>query len=150
MFQLTFLLLNSEKEQECLFYGLKINSFWFVTYISFFLFKMNFSLNHTSPTMFKFTSVFRVSSYSLSVVFYDMTKMKQNQNISCYKFIISLVWNRNSCKIGFFWLFLSLSLRDLYIINMVNSYSNFYHLGKTGATFLSFLLFVFATLYPMI
>ena len=90
MLDLTFLLLNSEKEQECLFYGLKVNSFWFVT-ISFFLFKMNFSLNHTSSTMFKFTSVFRVSSYSLSVVFYDMTKMKQNQNISCYKFIISLV-----------------------------------------------------------
>ena len=149
MLDLTFLLLNIEKEQECLFYGLKVNSFWFVT-ISFFLFKMNFSLNHTSSTMFKFTSVFRVSSYSLPVVFYDMTKMKQNQNISCYKFIISVVRNRNSCKIGFFWLLLSLNLRDLYIIDMVNSYSNFYHLGKTGATFLSFLLFVFATLYPMI
>ena len=79
---------------------------------------------------------FTVSSYSLSVVFYQTTKTEQNQNMSCYIFIILLVWNKNTWKIVFLWPLLSLMLRDLRIIDMVKSCSNFlnfYHLWKTDA-----------------
>ena len=113
-----------------------------------------------NSTFFKFYFSFHRSSYSLSVVFYVMIKMKQNQNIYCYSFTISLVWNKKPYKADFFWHFLTPSshMRDLKIIDMFKSSFErglvtlkrlrFYHLWINYAvTFLPVLLLELVILY---
>ena len=127
--------------------GIEINSFGLLRYLYLF-FKPNFSLNYISSNQscLSFTLVFTVFLFSLSVDLYEMIKAEQNQNISCYSFVISLVGNKKISKS----LLVALILTEP-LIYMVTSYSNFYLLWKSDTdTFLSFLLFEFAMLYPMI
>ena len=62
-----------------------------MTYLSHLIFKLNFGVNCTNSTLRKF--YFCYHSIMLSVVYYEMKKMDKSQNISCYSFIISFVWN---------------------------------------------------------
>ena len=49
-----------------------------------------------------FCFIFAVSLYSFSIVLYDTIKMEQNENISCYSFIILHILDKNLAKTNLF------------------------------------------------
>ena len=61
----------------------------------------------------------------LFVTYLSCSLLKMNCGVNCI-----LVWNKEVSKIDFFWPLLSLSLRNLEIIDMIKSCSNFYHFWK--------------------
>ena len=55
------------------------------------MFKLNFDLNCICQSCSNFTYFFTASAYLLSVVFYEMIKIEQYQNLFCYNFIIFVI-----------------------------------------------------------
>ena len=95
-----------------------------IWYISYSLLKLNCCLNCINLALL----IYYFRFHSTSVIFYEMIKMGLTQNMSCYSFIISLVWHKQTSFDDCYH-----SLTNLEIINKVNKYSNYYHLWKSVA-----------------
>ena len=103
---------------------------WIVTYLSYLLFKLKLSLNYISSPLFKFYFCFH--SMTILPASWDDKNGTKPKNI-LLQFSHFTFLKQKALKNRLLLTLLSLSLRDLWFIDMVKGYSNFYHLGKTSA-----------------